>query len=151
MIKHIKYISLLASIVTLLASPAFANSGRVGVPVTAHTTLLIQNNTTGPLTINLGGVKVYNIDGDANWVPSQIETASLQVEVKQRLQGQRYQFTLPIEFADNSGNCILDVSYAPATQEVTATATNASTPYTCSAEVLTQGSHNMVMASFNAA
>ena len=48
MIKHIKYISLLASIITLMASPAFASNGRVGVPVTAHTTLLVQNNTTGP-------------------------------------------------------------------------------------------------------
>ena len=103
------------------------------------------------MTINQGGVKIYNLFDDASWVPAEIATASFKADVKQKLQGQRYQFTIPIEFPDNSGNCVLDVSYAPATQTVTATATNSSTPYTCSAEVLTQGSHNTVMASFNAA
>ncbi len=121
------------------------------VPVNAKTNLVVQNNTSGQLSIDEGQVHLNNIKSDflLPKLPDQIDRSYRGVAV-QATQGNDYSFTIPVDFPNNSVICTIRVNYSADTDSVFAQALSSKIGNgpQCSASVVRQGSDNVVVVDF---
>ena len=120
--------------------------GKTLVDTNASTTIFFENNTSGDLFIDRGQTKITNLKGfDMKPV---ITKNPLTLTLEQFVNGLNYSFSIPVEFANHGGTCVVEGLYNADDDYMTVLASSPSSHELCSALVSTQGSENKVELDF---